>query len=155
METSSKTFSVEQSYVISMLFFLHLWPLVEPKITEEERLLGSYCLFFIVACSGDNCSVGWSEAIRRTLRIPKEKQKTLQLSLSDTFSCALEFCRLHNELYDSKITYAVHLLESMKEKPEYHKNEWAVWQDVVEQMVNKYMDGNSFDWSAELLSWSE
>lgn len=155
MEASSKTFSAEQSYVISMLFFLHLWPLVEPNLTEEERFLGSYCLFFIVVCSGDKCSVEWDEAICRALHIPKEAQKTLQLSPPEIFSCILEFCRIQNKRYDYKMMYAVHLLESMKKEPEQHKDEWAIWQDVVEQMVNKYMDSKGFDWSAELLSWSE
>ena len=158
METPSKqiptTFSVEQSYVIGMLFFLRLWTLVETRITEEERSLGTYSLFFITVCSGDECYAEWNEAIRRALHIPKEEQRTLQLSLPEIFLCALEFCKLHNERYESRIAYAVHLLESMKEEPENYKEEWAVWQDVVEQAVNKYMNNSGFDWSAELPTWS-
>jgi uncharacterized protein YdaU (DUF1376 family) len=151
----SKTFSIEKAYVISMLFFFHLWPLVEPTLTEEERSLGVYCLFFLVACSGDKCSPEWNESIRRALHIPQEEQRELELSLPEIFSCTLEFCRLHNERYDSKISYAVHLLESMQKNPKNHKVEWAIWQDVIEQVVKKYMNSKSFDWSSEILSWSQ
>ena len=41
----------------------------------------------------------------------------------------------------------------MKKDPESYKTEWAVWQDVVEQTVNKYMNSNEFDWSDELPTW--
>ena len=148
-----KTFSVEQSYVIGTLFFLELWPLVEPRVVEEERLHGVYSLFFIEVCSGGESYAEWNEAIRRILHIPKEKQRTLQVSLPEIFSCALEFCKLYNERYNFKIAYAVHLLESMKEDPESYKKEWTVWQDVIEQTVSKYMNSNDFDWSAELPMW--
>jgi hypothetical protein len=87
------------------------------------------------------------------LYIPKEEQRLLQLSLSEIFLCTLEFCKLHNERYESRIAYAVHLLESMKKDPKSYKTEWAVWQDVVEQTVNKYMNSNEFDWSDELPTW--
>lgn len=151
----SKTFSIEKAYVISMLFLLHLWPLVEPTLTEEERSLGIYCLFFLVACSGDKCSAEWHDAIHRALHIPKEEQATLELSLPGIFSCALEFCKLHNDRYDSKVSYAVRLLESMQRDPKSYKAEWAVWKDVVEQVVKKHMNSKSFEWSDELLSWSK
>ncbi|HEV3269895.1 MAG TPA: hypothetical protein VGZ69_04515 [Candidatus Rhabdochlamydia sp.] len=157
METPPKqvpeTFSVEQAYVIGMLFFLNLWPLVEPRVIEEEQKLGTYSLFFVEVCSGDECYAEWNEAIRRVLYIPKEEQRLLQLSLSEIFLCTLEFCKLHNERYESRIAYAVHLLESMKKDPKSYKTEWAVWQDVVEQTVNKYMNSNEFDWSDELPTW--
>jgi hypothetical protein len=150
-----ETFSVEQAFVIGMLFFIHLWPLVKPRIIEEEHLKKTYSLFFVTVCSGDECCAEWNEAIRRALHIPKEEQRTLRLSLPEIFSCALEFCKLHNERYESKIAYAVQLLEAMKEDPEKYKAEWSVWQDAVEQTVNKYMNSNGFDWSDELPSWEE
>lgn len=148
-----ETFSVEQAFVVNVLFFLNLWPLIEPRVIEEDQKLGIYSLFFIEVCSGCECYAEWNEAIRRTLHISKEEQKKLQLSLSEIFSCALEFCKLHNERYESKIEYAVHLLESMKKDPEQYIKEWAVWQDVIEQAVNKYMDNDEFDWFAELPTW--
>ena len=147
------TFSVEQSYVIGMLFFLHLWPLVEPRITEEERSLGTYSLFFRTVCTSDDCYIEWNEAIYRAMHVPIEKQKILQLSLPEIFLCALEFCKLHNERYESRIAYAVHLLESMKEDPEGYKEEWAVWQDAVEQTISKYMDSDWFDWPDDPSAW--
>ncbi|HEV3269897.1 MAG TPA: hypothetical protein VGZ69_04525 [Candidatus Rhabdochlamydia sp.] len=158
METPKQipeTFSVVQAYVIAMLFFLELWPLVKPKVIEEEQKLGIYSLFFVLVCSGDSYfgeapHAEWNEAIHRALHVPKEEQRKLQLSISEIFLCVLEFCKLYNERYDSKITYAVHLLESMKKKPENYKAEWVVWQDVCIQTVNKYMNSDSFDWSAEL-----
>ncbi|MEK7339838.1 MAG: hypothetical protein AABZ92_03895 [Verrucomicrobiota bacterium] len=155
METPKQipeTFSVEQAFSINILFFLNLWSLVEPKVIEEERLTETYSLFFIIVCSGGEASAEWNEAIRRALSIPKEEQKALQLSLPEIFSCSLEFCKLHNERYKSEIAYAVHLLESMKKDPENYKAEWAVWQDVIAQTVNKYMDSDAFDWSDELLT---
>lgn len=151
----SKKFSIEKAYVISKLFLLHLWPLVEPTLTEEERSLGIYCLFFLVASSGDKCSTDWHEATYRALRVPREEQKTLELSLSGIFSCTLEFCKLYNDRYESKISYAVRLLESMQRNPNSYKAEWAIWKDVVEQVIKKHMNSKSFEWSDELLSWSE
>ena len=157
METPPKqipeTFSIEQAYVIGMLFFLNLWPLVEPRVIEEEQELGTYSLFFIEVCSGDECSAEWNEAIRRALSIPKEEQRALQLSLPEIFSCSLEFCKLHNERYRSEIAYAVYLLESMRKDPKNYKEEWGVWHGVVEQAVNKYMNSNEFNWSAERPTW--
>ena len=149
------TFSVEQAYVIGMLFFLNLWPLVKPRVIEEERLHGVYSLFFILVCSGDSYFgeapyAEWNEAIRQALHVPKEEQRKLQLSISEIFLCVLEFCKLYNERYDSKIAHTVDLLESMRKAPENCKAEWAVWQDVCIQTVNKYMNSDSFDWSAEL-----
>lgn len=157
METPQKqipgTFSVEQAFSINILFFLNLWPLVEPKVIEEEQKLGTYSLFFIDVCSGGEASAEWNEAIHRTLHVPEEEQRKLQLSLPEIFSCSLEFCKLHNERYHSKIMYVVDLLKSMKKDPSQYEQEWAVWQDVVEQTVNKYMDSNAFDWSDELPTW--
>jgi hypothetical protein len=44
--------------------------LVEPRVIEEEQKLGTYSLFFIEVCSGDECYAEWNEAIRRVLHIP-------------------------------------------------------------------------------------
>ncbi|MGB7127869.1 MAG: hypothetical protein WBD50_02110 [Candidatus Rhabdochlamydia sp.] len=158
METQKQipeTFSVEQAYVIGMLFFLELWPLVEPRVIEEERLHGVYSLFFIDICSGDKYfgeapHAEWNEAIRRTLHISKEEQKKLRLSLPEIFSCIMEFCKVHNERYNFKIAYAVHLLESMKKDPKNYKEEWAVWQETIEEPLDKYMDDDGFNWLDEL-----
>ena len=148
-----ETFSVEQAFTINILFFLNLWPLVEPRVVEEEQKLGTYSLFFIDVCSGGEASAEWNESVRRAMHVLKEEQKTLQLCLSDIFSCVIEFCKLHNEIYESEISYAVHLLESMRKDPSQYEQEWTVWQDVVEQTVNKYMDSDAFDWSDELPTW--
>src|SRR5579862_4175210 len=93
-----KTFSVEQAYIICTYFFPNLWPLVEPKVMEEERLLGTYSFFFIDICSGDSHFdeapyAEWNEAVRRATHIPKEEQRILQLSLPEIFSCVIEFCK--------------------------------------------------------------
>ncbi|PWU15981.1 MAG: hypothetical protein C5B45_01520 [Chlamydiae bacterium] len=157
METPQKqipeTFSVEQAFTINIYFFLNLWPLVEPRVIEEEQKLGTYSLFFIEVCSGYECYAEWNEAIRRAMRVPKEEQKTLQLCLSDIFSCVIEFCKLHNEIYESEISYAVHLLESMKKNPENYKSEWEIWQKIVAVVVDKHMDSNGFNWSDRLPGW--
>ncbi len=154
METPSKpipeTFSVGQAFNINIYFFLNLWPLVEPKVIEEERLFRIYSLFFIEVCSGYECYAEWNEAVRRAINIPKEEQRILQLSLAEIFSCALEFCKLHNEYYNSKITYAVQLLEAMRKDPEKYKAEWTVWHNMVAVIVDKYMDDDEFDWSDTL-----
>jgi hypothetical protein len=151
-----ETFSVEQAYIICTYFFPNLWPLVEPKVTEEEQLHGVYSFFFIDICTGEKLFgdapyAEWNEAIRRTLHISKEEQKTLQLSLPEIFSCVIGFCKLYNERYNSKIACAVDLLESMRKAPENYKAEWVVWQEIVAAVVDNDMNNDEFDWSSELL----
>ena len=147
-----ETFSVGQAFTINIYFFLNLWSFVEPKVIEEERLDGIYSFFFIEICSGYECYAEWNEAIRRALHVPKEKQRSLQLSLPEIFSCSLEFCKLYNERYNSKIVYAVDLLESMRKDPENYKTEWAVWQKIITVIVDKHMNDDDFNWLDELLT---
>ena len=154
-EDIPEVFSVEQGFVITMAFFLTLWPLVESRITEEERLYGTYTLFFREVCYGEECSAEWNEAIRRAINILKEEQRTLRLSQPEIFLSALEFCKLHNERYKGRITYAVHLLELMKKNPEQYPAEWAIWQKAVQDGVHKYTSTDYFDWSAELPTWPD
>lgn len=143
-------FTVEQAYVITMLFFLKLWEIIQSKITEKERIEGVYELFFIDVCSGDECHAEWNEAVRLETSIVKEKQKSLYLTLPQIFSCALAFCKLHNRHYNSKINYAVELLESMKEHYEKHPVEWEVWDKAVKEAASKHMKNIQFDWADQL-----
>ncbi len=161
METPPKqipeTFSVGQAYIICTYFFPHLWSLIEPRVIEEEHLHGYYSFFSIIICTGDKHYgdapyAEWNEAIRRALHIPKEEQRTLQLYLSQVFSCVIEFCKLYNERYDFKIKYIVDLLESMRKDPKNYKAEWAIWQEIVTAVVDKQMNNDEFDWSSELLT---
>lgn len=149
----SETFSVEEGYVIGTVFFLELWPLLEPKITEKEEWTGTYSLFFLIVCSGGECSAEWNEAVERAMHIPKENQKTLRLTVSEIFSCALEFCKLHNERYENNISYAVNLLEAMQKNPESYRVEWNIWEKIIKDTKTKHIDIEEFDWSAELPTW--
>lgn len=143
-------FTVEQAYVITMLFFLRLWDVIQSKITEKERFEGIYELFFIDVCSGDECYAEWNEAVRLETSITKEKQKSLHLTLPQIFSCALTFCKLHNKHYNCKINYAVELLKSMKENYAKHLIEWEVWDKAVKEAVSKHMKNIQFNWADQL-----
>ncbi len=109
--------------------------------------------FFVEICSTYDCYAEWNEAINRTLQIPKEDQKTLQLSLPEIFSCTIEFCKIFNERCNFKIAYAVDLLESMKKDPESHKREWSIWQKMVKEISDDYESKDNFNWEARLSPW--
>ena len=127
---------------------------MEPRVIEEEQRLGTYSLFFIEVCSGDECYAEWNEAIRLVLHVPKEEQRTLQLTLPEIFSCVIEFCKIFNEYFNAKIGYVIDLLESMRKDPENHKKERAIWQEMVTIITDKYVDKkDNFDWSDQLCPW--
>ena len=150
----SETFSVGQAFNLNIFFLLGIWPLVEPKVIEEEQKLGLYSFFFIDICSTYDCHAEWNEAIRLVLHVTKEEQRTLQLSLSDIFSCIIEFCRIFNERCNFKIAYTVDLLESMRKNPKTHEKEWAIWQEVVTRISDKYMNReDDFNWASTLSPW--
>ena len=91
MKEIPKKFSVDQAHTIAMDFFLGLWPLVEPRIRELENRTGTYSLFFLtVPTDPDPGSAEWNEAIRRFMQIPKEEQRSLQLSLHRSRAPRLE-----------------------------------------------------------------
>lgn len=76
------------------------------------------------------------------------------LTLQETFSCAVEFCKLHSEFFDARyktnLSYAVGLLESMKQNPELYRDEWKCWNTAVNDKVHKYMnDEGFFSWDDE------
>ncbi len=151
METPPKqipeTFSVGQAFHINIFFLLGIWPLVEPKVIEEEQKSGLYSFFFIEVCSTYDCHSEWNEAIRLVLHVPKEEQRTLQLTLSEIFSCVIEFCKIFNERCNFEIAYAADLLESMRKSPENHKTEWAIWQEMVKEIADDYESKDNFNWS--------
>ncbi|MGL4348045.1 MAG: hypothetical protein ACRCSV_01100 [Chlamydiales bacterium] len=148
-------FTVEQAFTISMLFFYELWSLVEPKVLDQERITGTSSLFFVTICTGDESSAEWNEAIYRFMKIPKEKQRNLNLTVDETFDCAIEFCKHHNKRYENRLFYAVVLLESMKKHPELHQDEWKCWDKAIKDTVENYMNDDSFNWFDELPTWPE
>ncbi|QZA58490.1 hypothetical protein [Candidatus Rhabdochlamydia porcellionis] len=151
---NSETFSVGQAFNLNIFFLLGIWPLVEPKVLEEEQKLGLYSFFFIDICSTYDCHAEWNEAIRLVLHVPKEEQRTLQLSLSDIFSCIMEFCKIFNERCNFKIAYTVDLLESMRKNPKNHEREWAIWQDMVKEIADDHEGKNNyFNWADTLSPW--
>lgn len=143
-----ETFSVEEGYIIGTVFFLELWPLVEPKIIEEDRITGTYTLFFLEVCSWNEYCAEWNEAVRRVTDIPKTKQPTLQLSLPQIFQCTLEFCKLHNKQYENRLIYVVKILESMKEVPQQYQVEWGLWGKAVRYAQDYFINNNDFNWNA-------
>ncbi|QZA58855.1 hypothetical protein [Candidatus Rhabdochlamydia porcellionis] len=88
------------------------------------------------------------------LHIPKEEQKTLQLTLPEVFSCTIEFCKIFNKYFNTKIGYPIDLLESMRKDPESYKREWAIWQGMVTKITNDFMNKeNYFNWLDQLCPW--
>ncbi|MCI0381545.1 MAG: hypothetical protein L0207_00620 [Chlamydiae bacterium] len=147
----SQDFSVEQGFTISLIFFLRLWPFIE----KEVKFLpgdapSTHELFFFEVCSGFESSAEWNEAVFRAKKISKEKQRQLKLSEEDLFLCTIEFCKLHNERYESRLGYTVDLLESMKQNPKNHKAEWTTWKSAIDAVINKNQRLSDFNWSAEL-----
>jgi hypothetical protein len=144
-------FTVEEGYAISLMFFLELWTLIEPVIAVTTIDLNTYILFFREVCLGYEASAEWIEAVRRATGFSRMEQKTLKLSDGQLFSCAIEFCKLHNERWDSEIDYAVQFLDSMKKDPDKHRREWDLWETTKTDYMSKRVKfTRNFDWSAQL-----
>lgn len=151
LKSIPEKFTVEQAFTISMIFFYELWPLVEPKVLQEEALTeGMYSLFFTIVCTGEECSAEWNESVYRVMGVTKKEQKRLKLSITDVFSSALAFVTLYNQRYNSQISYVVLLLENMKKNPSDYSAEWQIWDSAVKQTILQYLDSKLFDWSATL-----
>lgn len=140
--------TIPQSYNIGTCFLVELWPLIEPKVLEEDKLTGTYTLFFLDICCYDEYCAEWNESVRRVTQIPKEQQLNLYISLAQAFECTLEFCKLYNNHYQDEIIYSIQLLESMKQDPKKHQIEWSLWKKSIKYVIDKADDDN-FDWLAK------
>lgn len=144
-------FSVEQGFAISLIFFLDLWDLVEPHTSLlEGDAPSTQVLFFCEVCDGHETSAEWNQAVFRAKQIPKENQRSLKLTNDDMFLCAIEFARLHNERWESRLDYTVRLLESMQKNPANHQVEWAIWEKAKNDFMSKRTTFYDLDWSDEL-----
>ena len=146
--------SVNQGYKIGLTFFIDLWPLLEPKVKEldvdESDTLIMHELFFYEVCSGFESSAEWIEAVSRVKYVPREQQKQLGLTETELFSCALEFCKLHNERWKNILDYTVRHLESIQRHPEQHPLEWDIWKKTREHIGMYPGSFYDVDWSVEL-----
>lgn len=145
--------SVEEGFVISLIFFLDLWSIIKPAVLASKADLIVNELFFLDVCTGYESSAEWNEAVFRAKKILKQNQRQLKLTMGDLFLCTIEFCKLHNERWESKLDYTVHLLESMKKNPKEHSVEWDVWKNAINQVLVKHATLCDFDWSDELPEW--
>lgn len=145
-----QAFSVEQGFAISLIFFLRLWPDIEPQalLLDDDKLI-THKLFFRDVCLGYEVSAEWNQAVFRATEIPKENQRSLKLTEKDVFLCAIEFAKLHNEHWESEIDYTVHFLESMKKDPKEHQKAWAIWKKAKEDFMSGRTTFYDLDWSAE------
>lgn len=147
---SKETFSIEQGFNVCLLFYIYLWPLIEPKTLEMDReraLL--YTIFFCDICMGFESSARWNEAIFRVKKIHKKDQRELKLTEEELFLCTLEFFKFNNELLDSKLDIAAKLLESLRANPQNHPQEMSIWKKAVADSFKTYVL-KKFDWSREL-----
>lgn len=148
-----QTFSVEQGFAIGLIFFLDLWPLVEPQallLDGDKPVL--HDLFFRDVCLGYEVSAEWNEAVLRVTGIPRESQRNLKLTEKDVFLCAIEFAKFYNERWESSIDYTVHFLESMKKDSKNHQKAWAVWQKAKDDFMSGRTTFYDLDWTA-VLPW--
>lgn len=149
-----QTVSVEEGFVISLIFFLDLWSIIKPNVlTLSGDSPSTHKLFFLDVCTGFESSAEWNEAIFRSKKIPKQSQKQLKLNMDDLFLSATEFCKLHNERYEGRLDYALHLLESMKNDPKKYLPEWTVWKNAINKVLVEHITLCDFDWSDELPEW--
>ncbi len=138
--------TVEEGYHISLGFFYELWPLVEPHVQHSEEIKNVNVLYFCIVCSGDEASTEWKQAVFRAKKIPNEKLRQAKLSEDDLFSCAIEFCKLHNERWEGNLDYTLQLLESMKANPEKHPKVWQLWKRTIEEVLVKHMTCGHFNY---------
>lgn len=151
MDQTNQKFSVEKGYDISLIFFLSLWTLIEPEIKVfHKSAFFTNVLFFHEVCSGFEVHAEWNESVYRVKKIPKENQKSILLSESEVFLCALEFCKLFNERFESQLPYTVNLLEGMQKDPNFYNKEWSLWKNAIDRVMNQHKTLGDFDWSAEL-----
>ncbi len=144
-------FTVEQGFAVSLIFFLRLWPLVEPQalLLDGDKPV-THDLFFREVCLGYETSAEWNEAVFRSTGIPRENQRDLKLTEEGLFLCAIEFAKFHNERWNSEIDFTVHLLESMKKDPKYHYKEWTVWKKAKDDFMSGRTTFYEIDWTAVL-----
>ncbi len=133
-----KKYTLNQSYAIGLIFLSDLWPIFEPMIEASEghdKVM--YVTFFSDVCAGFESSKEWVEAITRAMDIFKEEIKDLKFSEVDIFSCACEFAKLHNERWKGDIEDIIHLLDLMKNHPEHHQKEWAIWDKARDDYISQ------------------
>ncbi len=133
-----KKYTLDQSYAIGLIFLSKLWTIFEPMVEASEgndKIM--YVTFFSSVCDGFESAEEWIEAITRAKKISQEEQKDLQLSEADIFSCACELAKLHNERWKGDIDDIIHLLDSMKNHPEKHPNEWKIWDKARDDYISQ------------------
>lgn len=138
--------TVEEGYHISLTFFNEMWPLVEQNIQKSEEIITVNELFFCVVCIGEEASTEWKQAVLRAKKIPNEELRNVKLTEEDVFLCAIEFCKLHNERWEGKLDYTLHLLESMKSHLEHHPKERRVWKWAMKEVLIRHMKCGHFYW---------
>ena len=138
--------TVEEGYHISLIFFNELWPLVEPNVQQPEEIKNVNVLYFCIVCSGDEASTEWKQAVFRAKKIPDKDLRKEKLTKEDLFLYAIEFCKLHNERWEGKLDYTLHLLESMKANPKQHPKEWGRWQWAMEAVLVRHMTCGHFNY---------
>ena len=145
-------YTVEQGYAIALVFFLRFWDLLEPEVKKlpGDDTLIVHKLFFRDVCIGFEASAEWIESVFRVIHATREEQKKLFISEADIFACALEFCKMHNERWEHILDYTVRRLESMRDHPEQHAAEWAIWEKTKSDILSKRTTFYAMKWSARL-----
>lgn len=145
--------SVVQGYNVSLIFFLRLWPIFEPKISYGTDIYEKHAIFFEVFCFEAESYEEWQEAIYIS-----NYDKNDTLTSEDVFQCAYQFCQIYNKRYKGELQEIVNVLGSMKQHPEKYQKEWQIWNDALSDVVSerKYVCSQFFwDFNVGLGHFSE
>lgn len=148
LSLNQEGFSIEQGFNTCLLFYINLWPIIEPRINQlgeyDEKI---HALFFVDICTGFECSGDWNVVIQRITKVSKEDQKKgLKLSETELLLCTVEFCKYYNEIFNGHLEFILNLVESMRNHPEEHPLHWALWKRALADSF-KVKVVSEFDWS--------
>lgn len=146
--------TVEEGYNICLIFFLRIWPLIEPKLGPlDSEVFRSHSLFCEVVCFEAESYMEWHDAVFRGAGVRSIDEMTPEryesdfdpssarkLSLNAIFLSVIEFCRIYHEKYQehgSGLPYLLELLQSMTKGFDEHPEEWKIWKRAVSDVVKK------------------
>ena len=151
--------SVEEGFYACATFFTNLWLLLDPTDSlSDSGLYSTYHLFCMTEC-GEGITgpapIGhaeWNEIIFRTKHTSKDQQKTIKLTTDEAFLCMMEFCKIFNKKHEliwkkdkeeANLHLIINLLNSTKNHPENHREEWVLFQKSITSSIN-FQSYNSF-----------
>jgi hypothetical protein len=124
-------FNPDESFSIIMYFYREIEIALRDKFGREWADVGGVagCMFN----DTDTTFEDWERCYKATFG--KDPEKSDLLNPEQIFTSMIDFTALYLYEFDFKIAILLELLHSMRDKPDEHKQEWGIWNKVVEQQI--------------------